>query len=472
MILTISREGESPRQVEVEGPEIFLGKHGDCQIVLTDSKVSRRHVRLTVENGKVFAEDLKSTNGSSLGGAPLSGRAEFLPGAQLQIGPFVIQRPGGAAATAPAAPAAAAAPPAAPAPPVSLGFDLGPLGPLFADEAVSEVMVNGHEEVFIERAGKLDLAPAVFGSEQELVDIINAMAAAVGREINPRSPMLDARLKDGSRINAVMPPLALKGPCLTVRRFPKNRLSAEKLVEIGALTRPMLEFLRSSVNGRLSLLISGGTGSGKTTLLSALAGFIGAGERIITIEDAAELRLPQRHVVPLEARPPGPGGEGAVTIRDLVRNSLRMRPERIVIGEVRGGEALDMLQAMNTGHEGSMSTVHANSPREAVTRLETLVLFAGTDLPPRAIREQVVSAIRLIIQLSRGRDGKRRVTSISELTGLEGEQFTMGEIFAYENGAFKATGYVPKVRELLQERDVPIENAWFQVPTASAKGRR
>ncbi len=464
MILTIRREGEEPQRVEIDRPEIFFGKHADCDVVLQDSKVSRRHARLSVENGKVFVEDLDSTNGSTLGGRPVTGRVEFPPGEDLCIGPFTLQR------VAPAAEASPAPPPAGPA---SLGFDLGRLEPLFADETISEVMVNGPHEVFIERGGRIELSEVTFGSEKELTDLIVAMAAAVGREIDPRSPMLDARLRDGSRINAIMPPLSLRGACLTVRRFPRHRLSAEQLVSIGALSRPMLEFLRSAVTGRLSMLISGGTGSGKTTLLGALAGFIGPEERIITIEDAAELRLPQRHVVPLEARPPDPGGEGAVTIRDLVRNALRMRPERIVIGEVRGGEALDMLQAMNTGHEGSLSTIHANSTREALSRLETLVLFAGTDLPQRAIREQVVSAIRLIVQLSRLRDGSRRVTSIAELTGLEGDQFTMGELFRLDgvgkDAVFRATGYVPKSRELLLERKVPFDNAWFQV---SGKDRR
>lgn len=463
MILTILRQGEEPRRVEIEGPEVFLGKHADCHVVLPDGKVSRRHVRLSVEDCKVFVEDLGSTNGSTLGGMPLTACVEFLPGADLEIGPFTVRR---IAAPAPDPASAAAVP-------VTLGIELGPLDPLFADEAISEIMVNGPSEIFIERGGRLELVDVTFGSEKQLVDLITAMAAAVGREIDPRSPMLDARLRDGSRINAIMPPLSLRGPCLTVRRFPRHRLSAEQLVSVGALSRAMLDFLRSAVAGRLSMLISGGTGSGKTTLLSALAGFIGADERIITIEDAAELRLPQRHVVPLEARPPGPAGEGAVTIRDLVRNALRMRPERIVIGEVRGGEALDMLQAMNTGHEGSLSTIHANSPREALARLETLVLFAGTDLPPRAIREQVVGAIRLIVQLSRMRDGSRRIISIAELTGLEGEQFTMGEIFRSDGvgneAVFRATGYVPKCRELLLDRKVPVDNAWFQL---SVKERR
>ncbi len=475
MILTISRDQEELQRVELDRPELLLGKHADCDVVLGDAKVSRRHVRVTEENGRVFAEDLGSTNGSRLGGNQLKERTEWLPGLELEIGPFVVRRlAADATLSAPPSPARPAAAPLTPSGgwAALLGFTLGPLEPLFEDEAVSEVMVNGPNEVFIERGGKLELTTVTFASEDDLAGLISSMAAAVGREIDRRAPMLDARLRDGSRINAILPPMALRGPCLTVRRFPRHRLSAEQLVAIGALNQPMIEFLRAAVVGRLSMLISGGTGSGKTTLLSALAGFIGADERIITIEDAAELKLPQRHVVPLEARPPSPDGTAGVTIRDLVRNALRMRPERIVIGEVRGGEALDMLQAMNTGHEGSLSTIHANSTREALTRLETLVLFAGTDLPPRAIREQVVSAIRLIVQLSRIRDGSRRITSIAELTGLEGDQFTMGEIYRLEGigkeSVFRTTGYVPKVREILLDRKVPVDNAWFQPP---AKGR-
>ncbi|MGH7823188.1 MAG: CpaF family protein, partial [Candidatus Binatia bacterium] len=274
-------------------------------------------------------------------------------------------------------------------------------------------------------------------------------------------------LPDGSRMNAILPPLSLRGPCLTIRRFPRERLSAERLLALGALSEPMLAFLRVAVEGRLSLLVSGGTGSGKTTVLNALCAYIGAGERIVTIEDAAELRLPQRHVIPLETRPPDPDGTGQVSVRDLVRNALRMRPDRIVVGEVRGAEALDMLQAMNTGHEGSLTTVHANSPREALSRLETLVLFAGVELPARALREQICGALDVIVHVERQADGSRRVTSIAELSGMEGDTFTTGEIFRYEGqadgaGRFRATGYVPRCRDRLVARGHAVDNEWFR----------
>jgi pilus assembly protein CpaF len=318
--------------------------------------------------------------------------------------------------------------------------------------------------VFFERVGQVGLAGARFESEAALDEWVRAIAARAGRPIDDRRPMLDARLPDGSRVNAILPPLSLRGPCVTIRRFPRERLSGDQLVEVEALTRPMLDFLRASVAARLSLLVSGGTGSGKTTLLNALAASAGADERVVTIEDAAELRLPQRHVLPLETRPPDAAGHGEVTVRDLVRNALRMRPDRIVVGEVRGAEALDMLQAMNTGHEGSLSTIHANSPREALSRLETLVLFAGTELPVRAVREQIAGAIPLIVHVARTSGGRRRVTSITELTGLEGDRFTLGEIFRFDpaDGTFHATGYVPRCRERLVERGQSADPTWFR----------
>jgi pilus assembly protein CpaF len=301
--------------------------------------------------------------------------------------------------------------------------------------------------------------------ERAKAEAIAKMAADVGRVFDERQPLLDARLRDGSRINGVLPPLAVRGPYLTIRRFPSRRLNAEQLVENGSITQPMFEFLRGAVGARVSVLVSGGTGSGKTTLLAALCAFIAPRERVVTIEDAAELRLPLPHVLPLESRPPDASGVGEVTIRDLVRNALRMRPDRIVVGEVRGAEALDMLQAMNTGHEGSLSTVHANSPREALQRLETLVLFAGTELPQRAVREQIVGAIPLIVHVARTSDGRRRVTSIEEVTGLESGQFTMGEVFHVDEsgkGPCEPTGYVPRVRERILQRGFPVDNAWFQ----------
>jgi pilus assembly protein CpaF len=340
---------------------------------------------------------------------------------------------------------------------------LGPLEPFLTDDDVSEVMVNGAHEVYVERHGRLELTSAHFPSEESLQALVRDLAADVGRTIDARRPMLDARLPDGSRVNAVMPPLAVRGTYLTIRRFPRQRLTLEQLVSHGALNDRIAAFLRAAVEGRMSVIVSGGTGSGKTTLLSALCAFFPPTERIVTIEDAAELRLPQRHVLPLESQPADGDSRGAVSIRDLVRNALRMRPDRIVVGEVRGDEAIDMLQALNSGHAGSLSTIHANSPREALGRLETLVLMAGTDLPARAVREQIVGAIRLVLQCSRTTDGKRIVSSVTELSGLEGPNYTMGEIFAWDEArGFVSTGYVPRLRDRLIENGVPVDNAWFR----------
>lgn len=457
LLLSIRREGAEAREVKISGDAAVLGKHADCDVLLDDSRVSRRHARIHLEGGRIVVEDLGSTNGTELGGQPVEGTRAADPGEEIRIGPFSI------VATLPEATVMQPRPAAA----ETDGAKLGPLAPLIAADDVSEIMVNGPDEVFVERGGQLELTSARFASADALCELIRALATEGGRSIDERRPMVDARMRDGSRLNAILPPLALRGPCLTIRRFPRQRLAAEDLVSVGALSESMLAFLRIAIQGKLSLLVSGGTGSGKTTLLNALCSFVGDDQRIVTIEDAAELRLPQRHVLPLETRPPDPDGGGEVTIRDLVRNALRMRPDRIVVGEVRGAEALDMLQAMNTGHEGSLSTVHANSPREALSRLETLVLFAGADLPTRAIREQMLGAIRLLVHTARGEDGKRRVTSITELSGMEGEQFTLGEIFRFEpapggRGRFRATGYVPRCRDRLAERGIAADNAWFQ----------
>jgi pilus assembly protein CpaF len=465
--------GES-RVVSLSQPSI-VGKSAECDVVLGDPEVSRRHARLWEEDGQVLLEDLGSTNGTTIAGAEARGRTVVPDGAEIGIGPFVlvaerIGPPSEPGLTGSAPRARSVEPHRQVAPPRAKGGEVpsyGPLDSLFADESVSEVMVNGPFEVYVERAGRIEETSVQFASEEELLALLEGIAREVGRPLDPERPMLDARLPDGSRVNAILPPLAVRGPYLTVRRFPKQRLSPRELVELGSLSESMLGFLGCAVAGRLNVLVSGGTGSGKTTLLAALCSFLGPAERIVTIEDAAELRLPQRHVLPLETRPPDASGKGEVTARDLLRNALRMRPDRIVVGEVRGGEALDMLQAMNTGHEGSLSTLHANSPREALARLETLVLFAGTDLPARAVREQIARAIRLLVHTSRTGDGRRRVTSISELTGMEGDQFTTGEIFRAEAAAdggvrFRATGYVPRCRDLLVERGQAVDNGWFR----------
>jgi pilus assembly protein CpaF len=298
---------------------------------------------------------------------------------------------------------------------------LGPLESLLGDGSVSEIMVNRRDQIFLERSGKIEVSRVQFSTDQSLMNVIERIVSTVGRRIDIASPIVDARLIDGSRVNAVIPPLALKGPCLTIRRFSKTPISVAKLVEWEALSPEMCEFLKILVNERKNIVISGGTGSGKTTLLNALSSFIPNGERIITVEDAAELQLQQSHVISLETRPPNLEGAGAVTIRDLVKNTLRMRPDRIVVGECRGGEALDMLQAMNTGHDGSMTTAHANTPEDLLRRLETMVMMSGMELTLRAIREQVVSAVNVVVQIARRRNGRRLITEISWIRGLKAE---------------------------------------------------
>jgi pilus assembly protein CpaF len=338
-------------------------------------------------------------------------------------------------------------------------FGLGPLETLLADPDISDILVNRHDQVYIEREGRLEETPLVFRDDRHLMQIIERIVSRVGRRIDESSPMVDARLPDGSRVNAVIPPLALDGPTLSIRRFRTDRLGANDLVERDALTAPMLEFLQHCVGSRLNVIVSGGTGAGKTTMLNVLSSFIGDRERVVTIEDAAELKLRQRHVVRLETRPPNIEGKGAVRQRELVINALRMRPDRIVVGEVRGEEALDMLQAMNTGHDGSLTTIHANTPRDALYRLDTMVAMANLNIPDKAIRQQVASAVDIIVQIARLADGSRRVMAISEITGMEGDVITMQEIFVFEKqglnqegrvtGRFRATGIRPRCAERL-----------------------
>ncbi len=338
-------------------------------------------------------------------------------------------------------------------------FGLGPLEALLADPSISDILVNRTDQVYIEREGKLENTDIVFKDERHLMRIIERIVTAVGRRIDESSPMVDARLPDGSRVNAIIPPLALDGAVLSIRRFRTDRLGALDLVDRRTLTRPMLDFLHACVAARMNVIVSGGTGAGKTTLLNILSGFISENERVVTIEDAAELRLRQRHVVRLETRPPNIEGKGGVRQRQLLINALRMRPDRIVIGEVRGDEALDMLQAMNTGHDGSLTTIHANSPRDALYRLDTMVAMANLNLPDKAIRQQVSSAVNLIVQISRFSDGTRKISNITEITGMEGEVITMQDIFTFERtavgpdgrvkGRFRATGIRPKCSERL-----------------------
>jgi pilus assembly protein CpaF len=351
-------------------------------------------------------------------------------------------------------------------------FGLGPLEALLGDPTVSDILVNRHDQVYVEREGRLHHTDIVFRDDRHLAQIIERIVSAVGRRIDESSPMVDARLKDGSRVNAIIPPLALDGPVLSIRRFRTDRLGAADLVTRNSLTQPMLDFLRAAVACRLNVLISGGTGAGKTTLLNVLSGFIGASERIVTIEDAAELMLRQRHVVRLETRPSNIEGKGAIRQRELVVNALRMRPDRIVVGEVRSEEALDMLQAMNTGHDGSLTTIHANSPRDALYRLDTMVAMANLNIPEKAVRQQISSAIDLVVQISRQSDGTRRVTAITEITGMERDVITIQDIFTFEKsgigedgrvrGRFKASGIRPRCTEQLATSGIHLPPEMFE----------
>ena len=351
-------------------------------------------------------------------------------------------------------------------------FGLGPLEPLLKDPTISDILVNSHKTIYIERRGKIEKTNVQFKDDEHLMRVIERIVSSVGRRIDESSPMVDARLQDGSRVNAIIPPLSIDGPVVSIRRFGSDPLKMSSLIEFNALTKDIADMLQMVVTARLNILISGGTGAGKTTLLNALSAFIPETERIVTIEDSAELQLQQPHTVRLETRPPNIEGRGEVTQRDLVKNALRMRPDRIVIGEVRGGEAIDMLQAMNTGHDGSLTTIHANTPRDALARLETMIQMTGMRLSDRAMRQQIASALNLVVQVARLSDGSRRVTSISEVTGMEGETITMQEIFQYERtgvdregqvlGRFRPTGIRPRFAERLKACGLQLPRVFFE----------
>jgi pilus assembly protein CpaF len=351
-----------------------------------------------------------------------------------------------------------------------LGY--GPLEPLLRDDTITEIMVNGPKKVYIERNGKIERTNVVFEDDEHLMRIIERIVAPLGRRVDESMPYVDARLPDGSRVNIVIPPISLIGPVVTIRKFYRTPLTVEDLIRLGSATPEVMEFLKACVQAKINIVVSGGTGSGKTTMLNILSGFIPEGERIITIENAAELQLRQEHVVTLETRPPNIEGKGEITMRDLVINALRMRPDRIIVGECRGGEAFDMLQAMNTGHEGSMTTIHANSPRDALARLENMVLMAGTDLPHRAIREQIAMAIDLIVQTARMRDGSRKIVSLTEVQGLEGEVITTTELFKFEQygmeggkivGRLVPTGIRPRFIDRLEEAGIRLPPSIFGI---------
>ena len=356
---------------------------------------------------------------------------------------------------------------------------LGPLEPLLRDDSITEIMVNGPKKVFVERMGKLERTDVEFHDDSHVMNIAARILTPLGRRIDESSPLVDARLEDGSRVNIIVPPLSLKGPAITIRKFSRKPLTVDNLIAFGTVDEKIAKFLRACVEARINILVSGGTGSGKTTTLNVISSFIPEEERIVTIEDAAELRLQQEHVVTLESRPANIEGEGQITIRDLVRNALRMRPDRIIVGEVRSGEALDMLQAMNTGHDGSLTTAHANSPRDALSRLETMVLMSGLELPVRAIREQISSAIDLIIQQSRMRDGSRKITHVTEVQHMEGNTITMQDIFRYQQqgydengkpvGHFISTGLKPNFMEKFEINGVELPEEFFAVQPESRR---
>ena len=357
-------------------------------------------------------------------------------------------------------------------------FGLGPLEPLLADPTVSDILVNGHAQIYVERMGRLERTVARFKDDLHLMRIIEKIVSTVGRRVDELNPMVDARLADGSRVNAIIPPLALDGPLLSIRRFPADPLTFEDLVELGTVTPEIVELFRGVIGSRLNVLVSGGTGAGKTTMLNVLSGFINPDERIITIEDSAELQMHQAHVGRLETRPASIEGKGEVTQRQLVINALRMRPDRIILGEVRGSEAFDMLQAMNTGHDGSLTTIHANSPRDALSRIENMVAMTGLDIPQRAVRSQISSAIHVVVQLARLADGRRRVISLQEITGIEGDIISMQEIFTLERrgldekGVLQAeivsTGIRPQFADLLRAGGVELPSQMFERPEREA----
>jgi len=479
-------EGTVLRRTFQDG-SYLVGRGAACLLQLPHPDVSERHAILVLNGDKARIEDLHSANGTYVNGLPTDGITDLPPDSVVEIGGTMLRISfcGTDEVSVPQATPISAlqetdtvpcvsknvAVPMAEKPVFNESMRLGPLEKLLEDETVTEIMVNGPHRVYIERNGKLQLTDLDFLDDSSVMEIIERIVSSIGRRIDEYQPYVDARLADGSRVNAIIPPLSLTGPTLTVRKFAKRTFTPEDFVRFGTWTHNAAEFIKACVMMRKNVIVAGGTGSGKTTLLNLLSGFIPQNERIVSVEDAAELRLAQPHVIRLEARPPDIEGRGAVTIRDLVKNCLRMRPDRIIVGECRGGEALDMLQAMNTGHDGSLTTVHANSPRDVISRLETMVLMSGMDLPSRAIREQIASAVDIIVHESRLSDGSRKVLAISEVTGLDGQDVTMQDIFAFRQrgidahgrilGEFNPTGAVPTFYEQMKSRGLRLDSAIF-----------
>ena len=475
----------------------FVGRGEMCRVRLDFPDVSERHAMLVVRNGTAVLKDLNSANGTYVNGEELQGEVALDGSMVVQIGESMLRVCEAEELPEQAAPVVRedpAARPAEPAPAPEPEPQADPLRELRRSvqeqiqrellnrmdmkrltlqgvDRVSEIMVNGPTKVYVERKGRLVLSDCQFTDDASVMAVIERIIAPLGRRCDESQPYVDARLADGSRVNAIIPPLALSGPTITIRKFSKKALTPEDFIRFGTWTHNAAEFMKLCVLLRKNIIVAGGTGSGKTTLLNLLSGYIPRSERIVTVEDAAELRLQQPHVVRLEARPPNIEGKGAVTIRDLVKNCLRMRPDRIIVGECRGGEALDMLQAMNTGHDGSLTTVHANSPRDVISRLETMVMMSGMELPSKAIREQIASAVDIVIHESRLSDGSRKVVAISEVTGIEGRQIVMQEIFSFKQtgvgeggkvlGAFRPTGSIPTWYDQLAGRGIVCDAKMF-----------
>jgi len=525
--LIVLDEAGAQQTVVVDRLPFRIGKKRSVNDLTLDRRnISRTHCVIAEKSGAFVVQDLGSRNGTFLNGRRVEGEAPLPNGSVIRIGGFTLTFYTGEP-TAPKKPTPRRTPvalkrklheqiletldlkhtdlsekspeevrerTAAAARAAAIGLEaerpawlsvealvkevvdeavgLGPIEDLLADDSVDEIMVNGWENIYVERGGKITLSEKQFTNNDQVIAVIRRVLAPIGRRIDESSPMVDARLPDGSRVNAIIPPLSLTGPAITIRKFARTPYTHEDLVSFGSISPRMVEFLRLAVVHRRNICISGGTGSGKTTLLNILSGFIPEYERIITIEDAAELQIKQEHIVSLEAKPPSIEGKGAIPIRKLVINALRMRPDRIIVGECRGGEALDMLQAMNTGHDGSLTTLHANSPRDVLSRLETMVLMAGLDLPSRAIREQIASAFHLLVHTERLPDGSRKVASISEITGIEGDTITLQNIFEYRRSGFddngnivgelRASGSVPKFVHGLRERGIPVDMRLFE----------